>query len=294
VKTLNRTNLLFGLVLAMPLLGQKQAVTARQIVARIEQHLGVQTPAKTVDTFKAGDPDTPVTGIAVTMMATYDVLERASAMGDNLVITHEPTFYNHLDDTDTFRKQDDPVWAQKEKFIADHHMVVWRFHDGWHLHQPDGILLGMTRALGWENFEDKTQNHIFVLPEMTVRDLANEIDRKLDIRVMRVVGDPAMKVSRVAFLPGAAGSAKQIQLLERPEVEVLLIGEVPEWETVEYAADAVSEGKQKVLLILGHVKSEQEGMAECTRWLRSFISEVPVGFVFTKEPYWSVGAQAGK
>jgi putative NIF3 family GTP cyclohydrolase 1 type 2 len=291
---LNSQILFAGLVLAMPLLGQKRPITAREIVARIEGHLGVPTPAKTVDTFKAGDPDTPVTGIAVTMMATYDVLERAAAAGDNLVITHEPTFYNHQDTTEALRNQGDAVLAQKEKFIADHHLVVWRFHDGWHAHQPDGILLGMTHALGWEKFQDKAQNHLFVVPETTVGELTAEIDRKLDIRVMRIVGDPAMKVSKVAFLPGAAGSAKQTQLLERPDVEVLLIGEAPEWETIEYAADAVSEGKHKALLVLGHVKSEQEGMAECTRWIRSFVSEVPVGFVFTKEPFWSPGWHVGR
>jgi len=38
-----------------------------------------------------------VTGIAVTMMATLDVLQRAAANGQNLIITHEPTFYDHLD-----------------------------------------------------------------------------------------------------------------------------------------------------------------------------------------------------
>ncbi len=51
----------------------------------------------TVDTFKAGDPDSRVNGIAVTMMATLDVLQRAAAHGDNLIITHEPTFFDHLD-----------------------------------------------------------------------------------------------------------------------------------------------------------------------------------------------------
>jgi hypothetical protein len=29
-------------------------------------------------------------------------------------------------------------------------------------------------------------------------------------------------------------------------------------------------------------------MEECSTWLRSFISEVPVGFVPAKEPFWAV------
>ncbi len=260
--------------------------SARQIVGLIQQHLGVQLPPTTVDTFKAGDPDTPVTGIAVTMMATFDVLEHAAASGDNLIITHEPTFYNHQDATSRLEQQADPVLAEKQKFIGDHHLIVWRFHDGWHARNPDGILLGMTKALGWQALKRPDQKNLYTVPETSVANLASDVKTKLGIHVLRVVGDPAMKVTEIAFLPGAAGSARQIALLERPDVEALLIGETPEWETVEYVADAASEGKRKVLLILGHIPSEQEGMRECADWLRSFISDVPIKFVPAKEPFW--------
>ncbi|MBV8866484.1 MAG: Nif3-like dinuclear metal center hexameric protein [Acidobacteriaceae bacterium] len=289
--------LIFALLLSClssgPAVAQPPTATARQLVALIHQHLNVQLPATTVDTFKAGDPDTPVTGIAVTMMATFDVLERAAASGDNLIITHEPTFYNHQDTTNQLEKEADPVLAEKQKFIAAHHLVVWRFHDGWHARNPDGILLGMTQALGWQKFQTADQKNLFTLPETTITKLAFDMKRKLDIRVLRVVGDPEMKVKNVAFLPGAAGSARQIAMLEKPEVEALIIGETPEWETVEYVADAASEGKRKALLILGHIPSEQEGMRECADWLRTFISAVPIGFIPAREPFW-VPLAAGK
>lgn len=285
---MKRRDFVIGFVFATIVSGQQTTITARQIVNRIQQHLGVQLPPDTVDTFKAGDPDTPVSGIAVTMMATLDVLQRAAASSQNLVITHEPTFYNHHDTTDVLESQADAVLAEKKKFIAEHHMIVWRFHDGWHSRRPDGILLGMTHALEWERFQDHRDEHLFAVPEKTVGQLAQEVKKKLDIRVLRVVGDPTLKVSNIAFLPGAAGSAKQIKMLEQSNVDVLLIGETPEWETVEYVADAATEGKRKALLILGHVVSEQAGMRECTTWLRSFISGVPVSFVPAAEPFWAV------
>ncbi len=263
-----------------------QPVTARQLIDRIKQQTAVTLPANTVDTFKAGNPDAPVKGIAVTMMATLDVLERAAQSGNNLIITHEPTFYGHLDETAQLEKQNDAVLSAKQKFITEHQLIVWRFHDGWHARKPDGILLGMTKALGWEKYQNATEPHLFILPETTVGDLASLVKQKLDIRLFRVVGDSALKITKVAFIPGAAGSAKQIQALERDDVEALLIGETPEWETVEYVADATTAGKRKALLILGHIPSEQAGMEECTTWLRSFISEVPVTFVPAKEPFW--------
>ena len=51
-----------------------QHLTAREVIARIQQQVGVPWQSDTVDTFKAGNPDSPVSGVAVTMMATLDVL----------------------------------------------------------------------------------------------------------------------------------------------------------------------------------------------------------------------------
>jgi NIF3 (NGG1p interacting factor 3) protein len=84
---------------------QDKHIIAREVISRIQARVGVPWQTETVDTFKAGNPDETVTGIAVTMMATMDVLERAAASGKNLVITHEPTFYNHLDKLDVLQEK---------------------------------------------------------------------------------------------------------------------------------------------------------------------------------------------
>ena len=263
------------------------APTARQIVAGIQKQLGLPWSDQTVDTFKAGDPDTPVTGIAVTMMATMDVLQRASAQGLNFVITHEPTFYTHLDKPEGM-PEDDPVWTEKRAFIASHKMVVWRFHDYWHQRNPDGIEAGMVKALGWEKYQRPDNQYLFVLPETTVKQLAEEIAKKLGSPVVRVVGAPDMKFTKVALSPGAAGFELETHALERDDVQVLLVGETREWETVEYAADAVTQGRKKALIVIGHIPSEQPGMEECARWLKGFVKDVPVEFVAAKQPFWTV------
>ena len=260
----------------------QQKPTARQIVAEIQKQVGVEWQKDTVDTFKAGNPDTPVTGIAV---ATMDVLQRASAEGLNFIITHEPTFYAHLD-TPEGVPQDDPVWAEKRAFIEKHNLVVWRFHDHWHMRKPDGIEAGNVHALGWEKFQSPDNQYLFVIPETTVKELAKQVMTKLGSSVLRVVGDPDMKVTKVGFSPGAAGSEREIQALERDDVQVLMLGETREWETVEYAADAATEGRKKALIVIGHIPSEQPGMEECTRWLKGFVKDVPVEFIAAKQPFW--------
>ncbi|HZV59654.1 MAG TPA: Nif3-like dinuclear metal center hexameric protein [Candidatus Eremiobacteraceae bacterium] len=274
-----------------PAMGQgatnKGKLTAQEIVERIHAHVGVPWKTETVDTFKAGDPGTPVTGIAVTMMATMDVLERAAASGKNLIITHEPTFYDHEDQAQALpQKESDAVLEAKRAFIKEHGLVVWRFHDHWHLRKPDGIEAGMVRALGWEKYQNPENQYLFTVPETTVEKLAVSLRKKLRTHTLRVVGDPGMTVMKIALSPGSAGMRREITALERNDVEVLILGETREWETVEYVDDATTQKRRKALIVLGHIPSEQAGMEECARWLKTFVTEVPVEFVRTQEPFW--------
>jgi len=265
---------------------QEKRPTAREVVAAIQEHVGVPWKTETVDTFKAGNPETRVMGVAVTMMATLDVLQRAAAKGQNLIITHEPTFYNHLDRPEGM-DESDAVWKQKRAFIEKNGLVIWRLHDHWHRRNPDGILAGMVRALGWEKYESPENPHLFTMPETTLEKLAVDVAKRLETPVLRVVGNPEMKVTKLALSPGAAGFERETHALEMENVEVLLVGETREWETVEYAADAVTEGKRKGLIVIGHVPSEQAGMEECARWLKTFVKDVPIEFVATKQPFWT-------
>src|SRR5713226_2451358 len=104
----------------MPARAQEKRPTAQEVIAAIQEHVGGPWRAQTVDTFKAGNPETRVTGIAVTVMATLDVLQRAAANGQNLIITHEPTFFNHYDDKPEGMDENDAVWNEKRAFIENH------------------------------------------------------------------------------------------------------------------------------------------------------------------------------
>src|SRR5437899_12828554 len=76
---------------------QEHRITARELVTEIQKQVGVEWKKETVDTFKAGNPDAPVTGGAVTMMATMDVLQRRSANGRTFLITDDPNSKSHRD-----------------------------------------------------------------------------------------------------------------------------------------------------------------------------------------------------
>ena len=166
-KLLNKTLNLLGvfMLLSATAYSQQKPVTAAQIIQRIQKETGVSWRGETVDVFKTGNPETPVTGIVTTMFATMDILKQAVAMGCNLIITHEPTFYNHLDDTAALVGTHNPVYTEKRKFIEDHNLVIWRFHDHIHMMKPDEIIAGVVHRLGWDKYEVKQGMPYFVMPE---------------------------------------------------------------------------------------------------------------------------------
>src|SRR5260221_8444291 len=99
-------------------------------------------------------------------------------------------------------------------------MVVFRFHDHWHRRRPDGINEGVVRQIGWEKYLRPGDAALFVVPETTLQDLAGALKQKLGGTVVRVVGKADARFTKVGMLPGAAGSAAQIKMLQRDDVEV--------------------------------------------------------------------------
>lgn len=263
-----------------------QGLTAAEAMQRIIAATGATPPANTVDTLKAGDPDTVVTGIVTTFMDTYPVLEKAVASGKNLIISHEPTFYNHLDQQAQFAA--DPVYQQKLAYIREHHLVVYRFHDTWHMRQPDGILVGMVNQFGWKKYQNGSNSILFTFPRMTVGQIAASLQKSTGARAIRIVGDPALPVTKVALMVGASGSDEQIKVLEQEDVQLVVAGESREWETVPYVVDAAAEGRHKALILLGHVVSEEAGMDECAHWLRSIFPGMSIQFIPAGEPFHTV------
>lgn len=261
-------------------------LTAQQIVDRIKSELaalGVNWREQTVDTFKGGDPNTPVQGITTTVMSTLDVLQRAAAAGKNLVITHEPTYYNGQDDTSDM--QQDELYQLKVKFIKDNNLVIWRFHDHWHAKRPDGMPVGVAKLLGWSQYQTPNSERSYVIPEMTLSAVAKHVKSSMGIKTLRVVGDPQTKIKRVAVSPGY--SSLQASLRTMPDNDLFIVGEVREWEGVEYAFDSMTAGQAKGFIILGHTISEDPGMDEAANWLRTIITEVPIEFIPAGEPFWT-------
>lgn len=262
--------------------GQKNVST---VIDMIISHTGSKPIRNTVDVIKTGDPLSPVKGVVTTMFATMEVLKKAVSMNCNLIIVHEPVFYNHRDETAQF--QNSSVYLEKKRFIDDNKIVIFRFHDYIHSIRPDAINYGMTRKLGWQNYVTDNNSERFTIPETTLKDLLVYLKKIFPGNTFNVIGDPEMKLTRVAFSAGASGSSHHYRFLDDPNVELVLAGEVPQWETYEYTRDAISQGKKKAIIFLGHVNSEEAGMEYCATWLKGFIKDIPIYFVPSGPSYWT-------
>jgi len=230
-----------------------------------------------VDTFITGDPGQEVTGIVTTFIATVQVIQRAAALGANLIITHEPTYYENRDHPAWL--EDDAVCQAKTGLLQQAGITIWRLHDYWHWRQPDGILTGLAQVLGWQDYHDPDDPTVFQIPPMTLSELAAWLKAKMGASVLRVVGRADVTCRRVVILVGAMPGNLLVACLGQEGVDVLICGEASEWQLWEYARDASALGQNKALIILGHEPSEEPGMRYLAEWLRPMLPGVAITHV---------------
>ncbi|WP_223276004.1 Nif3-like dinuclear metal center hexameric protein [Algoriphagus aquimarinus] len=228
--------------------------------------------SQTVDTLKTGSKEQQVTGVVTTMFATVTVIRKAIELKANFIIAHEPTFYNHLDETEWL--ENDPVYQFKRKLLDEHGIAVWRNHDYVHSLKIDGVQAGVVKELGWESYYK--QNAVLNLPETTLGDLITHIKTKMNVPALRYVGDLSQRASKIALIPGAAGGRRQIEMMQKEKPDVLICGESPEWETPEYVRNANEMGEKLALIVIGHSASEEGGSEFMAEWIKENLPEIPV------------------
>ncbi|WP_019909476.1 Nif3-like dinuclear metal center hexameric protein [Paenibacillus sp. HW567] len=243
----------------------------------------------TCDVLASGHADMEVTGIVTTFMATVDVIREAIAIGANLIITHEPTYFTGMDTLDWL--QEDPVYLAKRKLIEDHGIVIWRFHDHMHLADTDRIYDGLLKELEWEDKKlDEKESWGYLIEETTVGALAIFLKMKLGMEVIQIVGNPDTPCSRIGILVGGGslGLGREqmpMELMRDKNLDVMVCGDITEWTLCAYVNDAAMLGMNKAMIVIGHERSEEWGMKYMAEWLKPLVSGLSVTFADAKEPF---------
>ncbi len=277
-------------LLLMPLAGfslhhtnREQNITIQQVIDLILKSIPGAPFPNSVDTIKAGDATQAVTGIVTTMFATIDVIKKAAELGANFIIAHEPTFYTHLDETKWL--ETDEIYQFKMALLNKHHITVWRFHDAIHAHRPDGVLTGVLTALGWSKMADPKIPNLITLPPSSLRSIIELAKKKLNIPHVKYIGDKNQVCSRIVIMPGAVGVRTQIYSVGKQKPDLIICGEISEWETGEYIRDLQASGAKTSLLVLGHSVSEEPGMEWLVTWLKPQLPQITITHIPSGNPF---------
>ena len=278
-------NILTAGVLVTPVLQsfiKAESLTVNQVIDRILAQLPGARQNETVDTLKSGSGDQVVTGIVCTMFATVQVIREAIKIKANFIIAHEPSYYNHLDDTQWV--ENNIVVKEKIDLMQKNKIAVWRFHDYWHRMKPDGIMQGFLLKTGWSVYNPNAEFN-FQIPAQKMEDILNHLKEKLNIPHLRYIGDKSSTCGSIALLPGAGGGKLQLSTAIAGNADLIIVGESSEWETPEYVRDARSLGHSVSMIILGHAYSEEPGMDYLVDWLKPKLTGIPVNHITSGEPF---------
>lgn len=261
---------------------QRAPLTVQQVIDLILRE-GELTPfGATVDTIKSGRADQPVTGIVTTMFPTVPVIESAVKLKANFIIAHEPSYYNHRDNPDWV--PNNSVLKQKRQLLDKNGIAIWRFHDYCHSLRPDAVAYGVAKKANWLAHY-KTGQAVLTIPPISLGNLVQHLKTSLGIAHVRIIGDLDQLCERILLIPGAAGGQRQVSMAEAEKPDVLIVGEVSEWETAEYIRDGKRLGSKTSLIVLGHSVSEEPGMEWLVDWLQPKLPETKITHVPSGDPF---------
>jgi putative NIF3 family GTP cyclohydrolase 1 type 2 len=261
------------------------------------RHRGVDAPARRdtaiaggsyraigalVDGFRAGDADIPVSGIVVAARASTAVLQRAVELGANIVISRV-AFLGDSQDRPVSRPE--PALAAKLDYINQHRLAVLRLQDPREGRAGRLITTALPRAIGLtEPLEtpDSGGGLIYHAPNVSILTLIRRMKAALPTQTVRLVGDPAMLAGGVAFATETNRPNALAPLISRPDVKLLICGEVHETETTAYVMDAIALGQDKALLLAGSIATEEPAARALAEWLPA-VTDAPVVYVESRE-----------
>lgn len=246
------------------------------------------------DGYKCGNPKEECKGVAVALVPTVDVIKRAAEAGCNLLVTHEPIFYQTPDFDGWKGDFTNKIYEEKMEIIQTTGMTVWRDHDHMHAHKPDSIFSGVIKELEWEKYyidpesEISVCMYLFEVPDLKIRDIAEHLKKTLGLNGMKYMGDLDHTVKKIALVGHLYPNCfledhmdeegfyhdyamEIMKVMEEKGVELIIPGEIIEWTVLAYIRDAIDMEKNMACLSMGHFNLEELGMKDFTQKIEKLL-----------------------
>jgi putative NIF3 family GTP cyclohydrolase 1 type 2 len=241
----------------------------------------------TVDRVIAGDAETEVTRCAVTWMPSMQALRHVADSGIQLLICHEPTFWNHRDDRPTAGG----ISQEKLAFIQQHGIVIMRNHDCWDRWPQVGIpwawgdFLGLGRepqAVGADGYQ-----HRYDIRPTPLDEFAREVAARcadLGEPLVQVTGDGNQEVSRIGVGTGCGCGLEAYQEMGC-DCSIVCDDGSCYWADIQRAADM-----DHPVIRVNHGTSEEPGMGTLTRYVNDHLEGVQAQLLPHGSTFRLVGA----
>jgi putative NIF3 family GTP cyclohydrolase 1 type 2 len=248
-----------------------------------------EVPEPTVDRIIIGSTGTPVRGIAVVWMPTWNTLRVAEKQGLNVVIAHEPTFFSHHD-LDGFEaaQRDLPPRARaalegvrdaKRRWIEDIGMAVIRCHDVLDA-MLGGVVDSLAEQLGFRpaDYVKSWRGYrvVRLASPATAADVAQRLANAFSAIGQPGVGfygDPARVVKTLGL--GTGFGCEPWRFVELGADMALTIDDrIKTWIEGEWADDSGFP-----LAVINHGTSEEWGVRTLARRLKEAFPALPVQLI---------------
>ncbi len=262
---------------------------AAEIESYLRSHRSGDTyPEPDVDTFKIGDPQAEVRGIAVGWMSYRWALEKALSLDCNLFITHEPTFFDHLDaDREVYKL---PGVSAKRAFIESSGLVVLRCHDLWDLIPEIGIPDSWGRYLGLGTaVQSRPYIRAYPIENQTAARFAERLAARLAPTGqpgIQLMGPPDKRISRVAVGTGAITPVLEMLLELGADAVIATDDGIDYWRDGALAIDL-----EIPVFVVNHPVSELAGVESLARHLQAQFPHIPVHHIPQKCMYVTIQPQ---
>jgi len=227
--------------------------------------------SKTVDRVIAGDPQTEVSGCMVAWMPGLAALRAAAEAGVELLVCHEPTFWDHRDRL----PGREPGCADKLRFIEERGLVVIRIHDCWDRWPQVGIPWAWARLLGFDGepaaVDARGYQHRYDIAPVAFEQFAERVAARtaaVGEPFVEAAGDPGATVSRIGIGTGCLCDVP-VYLEMGCDCFVVCDDGTRYWQDIQYAVDL-----GLAVICVNHATAEEPGMATLAQYIDEHIDGV--------------------
>ena len=226
---------------------------------------------KTVDRVIVGDPGKNVSRALVMWMASFAALRAAAERDVELIICHEPTFWEHRDEV----SEKSMAALEKRRFIEECELVILRNHDCWDRWPQIGIPWAWAAFLGSEGkpaaIGNRGYQHRYDIEPVTFGEFAEKIAARTSTigqPMVEVVGNLEKPVSKIGV---GTGCVCNVPVYMEMGCDCCIVCDdgTAYWRHIQYAEDI-----GVPVICVNHGTSEEPGMVTLTRYINEHIEGV--------------------